>query len=158
MTENYLTLLEESLRQKQQVMAEIQEYNLRQEELFKSGNVDFDKFDEYVEEKGSLVDRLTTLDVGFEQLYTKVAEELQGNRQRYACQIKELQQLIGEITDTSVLIQAQEARNKALIEEYFRKAREGVCMGRRSTQAARNYYKTMSKSAGPVSIFMDSKK
>ena len=35
-------------------MAEIQEYNLRQEELFKSGNVDLDKFDEYVEEKGSL--------------------------------------------------------------------------------------------------------
>ena len=40
MTENYLTLLEESLRQKQQVMAEIQEYNLRQDELYKSGNVD----------------------------------------------------------------------------------------------------------------------
>ena len=56
MTENYLTLLEESLRQKQQVMAEIQEYNLRQEELFKSGNADLDKFDEYVEEKGSLVE------------------------------------------------------------------------------------------------------
>ena len=128
MTENYLTLLEESLRQKQQVMAEIQEYNLRQEELFKSGNADLDKFDEYVEEKGSLVDRLAALDVGFEQLYAKVAEELQDNRQRYAGQIKVLQQLIGEVTDTSVLIQAQEARNKALIEEYFRKAREGVCI------------------------------
>lgn len=158
MTENYLTLLEDSLRQKRQVMAEIQEYNRRQEELFKSGNADLDKFDQYVEEKGSLVDRLTALDNGFEQLYAKVAEELQGNRQRYAEQIKVLQQLVREITEDSVVIQAQEARNKALIEDYFRKARESVCMGRRSTQAARNYYKTMSKSAVPVSVFMDSKK
>ena len=31
MTENYLALLEESLRKKLQVMAEIQKYNLRQQ-------------------------------------------------------------------------------------------------------------------------------
>ena len=40
MTENYLALLEESLRKKLQVMAEIQKYNLRQQEIFQSGNVD----------------------------------------------------------------------------------------------------------------------
>ena len=46
MTGNYLTLLEESLRKKLQVMAEIQKYNLRQQEVFQSGNVDIDRFDE----------------------------------------------------------------------------------------------------------------
>ncbi len=33
MTGNYLTLLEESLKSKLQVMAEIQAYNLRQQEI-----------------------------------------------------------------------------------------------------------------------------
>ena len=58
MTENYLTLLEESLKKKLQVMAEIQQYNLRQQELFQSNSADIDKFDDYVEEKGALIDRL----------------------------------------------------------------------------------------------------
>ena len=66
MTENYLTLLEESLQEKLQVMADIQAYNLRQWEIFRSDDVDIDRFDEYVAEKGALIDRLTALDSGFE--------------------------------------------------------------------------------------------
>ena len=75
MTGNYLTLLEESLQEKLQVMADIQQYNLKQQEIFQSDNVDMDRFDEYVEEKGKLIDRLTALDNGFESLYAKVAKE-----------------------------------------------------------------------------------
>ncbi len=158
MTENYLNLLEESLRKKLQVMAEIQKYNLRQQEVFQSGNVDMERFDEYVEEKGTLIDRLTALDSGFEKLYAKVAEQLDGNREKYAAQIKALQGLVTEVTDTSVQIQAQEARNKKLIEDYFRKEKEGIRMGRKSSQAAIGYYKTMSKTAVMPPQFLDSKK
>ena len=158
MTENYLNLFEESLRKKLQVMAEIQKYNLRQQEVFQSGNVDMERFDEYVEEKGTLIDRLTALDSGFEKLYAKVAEQLDGNREKYAAQIKALQGLVTEVTDTSVQIQAQEARNKKLIEDYFRKEKEGIRMGRKSSQAAIGYYKTMSKTAVMPPQFLDSKK
>ena len=158
MTENYLTLLEESLKKKLQVMAEIQQYNLRQQELFQSNSADIDKFDDYVEEKGALIDRLSALDSGFEKLYAKVAEQLQGNREQYAVQIKRLQGLVAEVTDTSVQIQAQEARNKKLIEDYFRKEKEGIRMGRKSSQAAIGYYKTMSKTAVMPPQFLDSKK
>ena len=158
MTENYLNLLEESLRKKLQVMAEIQKYNLRQQEIFQSENVDMERFDEYVEEKGTLIDRLTALDSGFEKLYAKVAEQLDGNREKYAAQIKALQGLVTEVTDTSVQIQAQEARNKKLIEDYFRKEKEGIRMGRKSSQAAIGYYKTMSKTAVMPPQFLDSKK
>ena len=158
MTGNYLTLLEESLRKKLQVMGEIQDYNLRQEEIFKSENVDLDQFDNYVEEKGQLVDKLTALDNGFEQLYAKVAAELKDNREKYADQIKTLQGLITEVTDANVLIQTQEARNKKLIEDYFRKEREGIRQGRKSSKAAINYYRTMRKSSAGMSLYMDSKK
>ena len=74
MTENYLALLEESLKRKLHVMAEIQDYNLRQQEIFQSDNVDVDKFEEYVSEKGALIDKVNSLDNGFEQLYARVSD------------------------------------------------------------------------------------
>lgn len=158
MTENYLTLLEESLKKKLQVMAEIQQYNLRQQEIFQSGSADIDKFDDYVEEKGVLIDKLNALDDGFGKLYAKVAAQLKDNREQYAAQIKRLQGLVTEVTDTSVQIQAQEARNKKLIEDYFRKERQGIRDGRKSSKAAINYYRNMSKSAVVTPQFLDSKK
>ncbi|MCI9276868.1 MAG: flagellar protein FliT [Lachnospiraceae bacterium] len=158
MTGNYLTLLEESLRRKLQVMEEIQKYNMRQQEIFQSGEVDIDKFDEYVAEKGVLIDKLTALDSGFEKLYAKVSEELQGSREQYADQIRTLQGLVTQVTDRSVDIQAQEARNKKLVEDFFRRERDGIKIGRKSTKAAIGYYKTMSKTAVVAPQFMDSKK
>ena len=158
MTENYLTLLEESLKRKLQVMDEIQKYNLRQQEIFQSGNVESDKFDEYVDEKGALIDRLNALDSGFEKLYAKVAQELKENREQYTAQIRTLQELVTKVTDTSVAIQAQEARNKKMIEDYFRKEREGIRVGRKSSKAAINYYKNMSGSSVVMPLFMDDKK
>lgn len=158
MTENYLTLLEESLRRKLEVLAEIQKYNLHQQEIFQSDQVDLDKFDEYVAEKGVLIDKLTALDSGFEKLYSKVSEELKTNRQQYAGQIKTLQALVTEVTETGVAVQAQEARNKKLIEDYFKRERDGIRMNRKTSKAAINYYKNMNKSSVVMPVFMDDKK
>lgn len=158
MTGNYLALLEESLKRKLQVMAEIQEYNMRQQEVFQSDKVDVDQFDGYVAEKGALIDKLNSLDNGFEKLYDRVSEELKDNRHKYAEQIKTLQNLVAKVTETSVTIQAQEARNKKLIENYFRKEKEGIRMGRKSSKAAVDYYKNMNKSSVVLPLFMDSKK
>ena len=63
MNENYLNVLEESLQKKLQVMAKIQDYNLRQQEIFRSENVELGKFDEYVAEKGALIDEVTASDI-----------------------------------------------------------------------------------------------
>lgn len=158
MTGNYLTLLEESLKRKLQVMAEIQAYNLRQQEVFQADKVELEQFDEYMAEKETLIEKLTSLDNGFERLYQKVSEELKDNRQLYAEQIKSLQKLITEVTDASVTIQAQEARNKKMIEDYFQKERDGIRMNRKTSKAAIDYYRNMSKSAVVLPQFMDSKK
>lgn len=158
MTQNYLTLLEESLQKKLQVMDEIQQYNLRQQEIFQADEVDIDRFDEYVQEKGNLIDKLNSLDNGFESLYNKVAKELADNRDAYKDQIKRLQELVTQVTETSVTIQAQEARNKKLIEDFFQKTRESIRSGRKSSKAAYDYYKNMSKSSVVMPQFMDSKK
>ena len=143
MTENYLTLLEESLQKKLQVLDKIQDYNLRQQEVFQTGNAQLDRFDEYVAEKGALIEELTALDNGFESLYERVAEELKDNREKYAEQIKRLQELVTKVTESGVTIQAQEARNKQLIEKYFSKQRTGIKNGRVASKAAYDYYKNI---------------
>ena len=158
MTQNYLTLLEESLQNKLQVMDEIQQYNLRQQEIFQSEEVDLDCFDEYVEEKGNLIEKLSSLDNGFERLYAKVAKELADNRDKYKDQIKRLQELVTKVTETSVTIQAQEARNKKMIEDFFQRARDGIRNDRKTSKAAYDYYKNMSKSSVVLPQFMDKKK
>ncbi|MCH5338423.1 MAG: flagellar export chaperone FlgN [Acetatifactor sp.] len=158
MTQNYLTLLEESLQNKLQVMDEIQQYNLRQQEVFQSEEVDLDRFDEYVEEKGNLIEKLSSLDNGFERLYSKVSKELADNRDKYKDQIKRLQELVTKVTETSVTIQAQEARNKKLIEDFFQRARDGIRNDRKTSKAAYDYYKNMSKSSVVLPQFMDKKK
>ena len=158
MTENYLVILEESLRRKLQVLEDIQAYNQRQQEIFQADNVDLDQFDSYVDEKGVLIERLNSLDNGFERLYANVAQELSGNREKYGDQIQRLQGRVSKVTEAGIAVQAQEARNKKLIEEYFRRQREGIREGRKSSKAAFDYYKNMSKSSVVMPQIMDQKK
>lgn len=154
---NYLKILEESLLKKSKVLDDIAAYNEQQSKIFSEGKADIDKFDEYIDEKDKLIKQLSKLDDGFETLYAKVAEELAKNKSKYSVQIKELQKLVKEITDKSVSVQAQEARNKALIEEYFAKERLNIRNNRKTSKAAYDYYKSMSGSAFSSSQFMDSK-
>lgn len=155
--ENQLTILSESLDKKIEVLNEIQEYNLKQEAAFKSGIAKLEDFDEAVEEKDKLIEKLSRLDDGFESLYQRVAEELKDNRQKYASIIKEMQEKIKVVTELSVSIQAQEARNKKLVEEYFAKEREGIRRGRQNSRAALDYYKSMANPGYVPPQFMDSK-
>lgn len=158
MTENYLDILEESLEKKLQVMAKIQKYSLLQQEAFQAQEADLDRFDEYVNKKDELIEELTALDNGFEALYRNVSRELQDNRDKYADQIRRLQELVAKVTEGSVTIQTQEARNKKLVEDYFRRERDGIAKNRKSSRAAYNYYKSMSGSGSETSQWYDSKK
>lgn len=158
MKESYLDVLEQSLVEKIKVLDKIQDYNVRQEALFKSESPELSQFDSYVEEKGQLIEQLTKLDEGFEILYASLAEELKDNRQKYAVQIKRLQDLVAQVVEKGVAVEAQEQRNKKLVEEYFAREHTGIRKGRLSSKAAYDYYKTMNKSNVVPPQFMDSKK
>lgn len=82
--DNYLKILEESLRKKLRVLDEIQSYNEKQKQIFQSDSVEMDAFDAAVEEKGKLIEQISKLDEGFEALYSNVSKELDGNREKYA--------------------------------------------------------------------------
>lgn len=156
--ENQLTILAESLDKKIQVLTEIQEYNKRQEQMFSGTTVDMDGFDAAVEEKGKLIEKLTLLDSGFETMYAKLSEQLKDNRARYASEIRALQEKIATITEMSVSIQAQEKRNKQLVEQFFAKERMGLQQSRKASKAAYDYYRKVSSVSSEQPRFYDSKK
>ncbi len=142
--ESQLSILQESLAAKCQVLLEIQEYNRKQEAVFMADEVDMSLFDEAIEEKERLIQKLNILDDGFEVMYEKLEKELQGNREKYAGQIRILQQQVKQITDLGISIQAQEARNKALIENYFSRERANVHKNLQNSARAYKFYKSMS--------------
>lgn len=139
-----MSILQESLVAKRQILLEIQEYNRKQEAVFTAEEVDMSLFDEAIEEKGRLIERLTQLDDGFDSMYQKLARELENNRERYADQIHTIQQQIKEITDLGVSIQAQEARNKSLVESFFSRERKNIHTSLQNSAKAYNFYKSMS--------------
>ncbi|NLL75896.1 MAG: flagellar protein FliT [Clostridiales bacterium] len=158
MIENYLQVLEESLLKKKEVLLAIEEMNREQEQILKDENPSMEAFDESIDKKGLLIEELSRLDDGFETLYEHIKEQLLHNKDEYKGQIARLQKLIAEVTDKSVTIQAQEARNKKSAEKYFAKARRELKSGRVNSKAALDYYLNMNKAQIANPQFIDKKK
>ena len=156
--DNYLSVLEDSLKKKLQILDELTDYTTQQQELLKVEELDYEAFDRLVDQKEPLIEKIMELDQGFETVYDRIKEQLLGNKEQYAAQIKALQSLIGELTDKSVKLQTMEQRNKSAVEQQFRKSREKIRQGRQNKQAALNYYKNMNNSNYVPPQFLDDKK
>ncbi len=154
---NCLSVLAESLDMKLEVLLKIKEYTDKQKAVFEEESPDIDEFDSLVDDKDVLVDKLISLDDGFERLYQDISNELSTNRSKYSAQIKQLQDKIGTITELSASIQAQESRNKKMIEDYFAKERQGIKKNRVNSKAAYDYYRNMTGINVISSGFMDEK-
>ena len=158
MVNNYLTILEESLDKKKEVLQQIQDISMKQAELLKNSELDLQKFDEYVDVKDGFIKVLADLDEGFESLFQKIKQELSANREQYAVQIKCLQDKISAVTDLSVTIQAMESRNRDMVAAYFEKERNSLGSGRKSSKVAYGYYKNLKTAALEESRVFDLKK
>lgn len=158
MLNNYLTILEDSLKKKVAILDRIQGLNQAQMDLFKDGKPDLEQYDNYVNDKADCIAEIEKLDEGFETLYANVKQELDQNRSLYAEQIKRMQGLIGEITEKSMSVQAQESRNRDMVTAYFKKERESIGQGRKASKAAYGYYQSLSKAGRESNSIMDLKK
>lgn len=158
MMDNYLEILEDSLKQKSVILDKITEYNGKQEALLKQEKMSLEDFDFYMEQKDELIEQLGRLDDGFETLYERIRQQLQDNKDAHKEQIGRLQRLITQVTEKSVSIQAQEARNKKLVEEYLTREKQQLGQERQTSKAAYDYYKSMSNSGAVMPQFMDQKK
>lgn len=153
--ENSLRILSDGLDKKMDVLRRIQNYNREQEKAFTEGRADLEAFDRAIEEKDALIEELMKLDDGFETLFERISGEIKEKKQAYAPQIAILQKKISEITELSVSIQAQEARNKKLVEEFFSKERSRLGNERKGSKAAYDYYRNMSGAGVNMSRFLD---
>ena len=139
------SILSDSLDKKIEVLKKIQTYNEEQEKAFTESEPDMDSFDAAIEEKEKLIQEVMKLDQGFESMYERVRAELDGHRDEYKDQIAELQKKITVITELSNAVQAKEARNKKLIEDYFAKQRVEIKKSRQRAKAAYGYQQSMMK-------------
>lgn len=132
--------------------------NEEQERLFKEDVFSEKAFDEIIDRKGMLIDDLNKLDEGFENLYEHIRLQLLDGREKYATQIAALQKLITKVTEMGASVQAQEARNKELADNYFLNRKKELKQGRQNSKAALNYYRNMNRSQVVQPQFMDKKK
>jgi hypothetical protein len=158
MMEQYLDILMESLHKKIGVLDSLAAINVRQKECMAAEPVDYEGFDGCVDEKDRLIQDLDKMDEGFELAYAHVKEELPANREKYAAYVRRMQDLISEVMDKSVSLQAQEERNRQAVEDAFRRERKGLRQGRKSSKAAMDYYRNVSSSNVMPPQFMDKKK
>lgn len=158
MNQQYVVALEESLEKKIHVLEEIFRICRLQEELLKKKPFSYEQFDAYVNDKDICIEKLNKLDEGFELIYERVGQELKGNSAFYKRQIVHLQQMISEITDKSVAVQALEERNKKTISEIFTEERKTIGQGKRSLNVAMNYYRNMNGANIISPQYMDKKK
>lgn len=158
MMENYLTVLEDSLLKKIKILDQLADYSRKQEELLGQETLSLEDFDTYVDKKDELVQALTKLDEGFETVYEHIKAQLLADKEAYKAQIVRLQTLISTVTEKSVSIQAQEARNKTMVEKHFSGMRKEMRQSVKGSKAAYDYYKSMSNTNIVSPQFMDQKK
>ncbi|MGN0318261.1 MAG: flagellar protein FliT [Lachnospira sp.] len=156
-TQNYLSLMIDSLNKKKSLLQQIVDCNEVQKSILDCDNLDRDAFESNMLDKGNCIDEINILDEGFQSLYNRVKVELETNREDYTEEIKALQQLIREVTELGTRIEVQEKRNKVKVEEMFRRERKEHQTAKRSASMAQSYYQSMNK-LNFEPQFMDTKK
>ncbi len=145
MTTSYLKVLQESLLKKKEVLESIVLASEKQREIVSAENVDWDAFDRSVDAKGVLIDNLTKIDDGFQNVYERVKEELSQNRDFYKQEIADMQVLIRGVTELSAKVETLELRNKSLIEQRFAREHQQIRQSKVGSKVAMEYYQKMNK-------------
>lgn len=158
MSDKYIDILLQSLKKKEKVLTEIVRLDNIQKEQLEAELGEVEDFDRTVEDKARCIEQLEQLDSGFQKVYDRVAEELKTNREVYRDEIGQMKALVQRVTDLSVEIQVQEARNKDLMTQKFATVKQKARSLRTNGKVADQYYKNMLKLNNVDAQFMDNKK
>lgn len=153
----YIQLLIDSLSKKEKILDELMQITTFQQTIIDSEGFDEDEFLKTISLKEVLINNLAELDRGFELVYDRIRAELNENRGEYTTQITKLKELVTEVTDLSVKLQALEKRNRLKLETLIAHKRKNIKNARLSNETVANYYKSMSKSQSTQSYFYDKK-
>lgn len=155
---NYITILIDSLHKKLTILDGILEENEKQKELASQETLDLELLEPTLTKKQEYIDQLNELDEGFQTIYDRVKSELTEHPENHKDEIDEMKSLISRITGKSIAVQAEEARNKQVIQEHFNKFKREIRQSKSSTKAVTNYYNNMNKLTNIEPQFLDRKK
>ena len=159
--DDYVQIMIESLSKKTELLDTLIRKNEAQNKCLSGkeyDDIDWDAFNLLVAEKEIAIERINKMDEGFQTLYDRVKEQLTENKDKYADSIREIQRLIGEITEQGVKIRTGEERNRKLIEKVLGNRKKVIRKMRNSLRAASSYAQTMSPNFGSELSSMDDKK
>lgn len=154
----YINVLVTSLRKKHSLLEEIMKLISEEEKILKTPDISLDEIEVLQKEKGQLLESLELADEGFEKVYRRVKEEFEQQKYNYESEIKEMQVLIKKITDLTVKVQAQEIRNKQLVELFFQQKKQEVRSYKNNTKTVNQYHQHMANRGNGQSFFMDNKR
>ena len=154
-TENYLQIMIDSLVQKEELLKQIVDYNEKQQAIITAAEFDEDAFEQNLNDKGELVEKILE---GFNSVFNRIKDDVQSNKARFKQPLARLKELVTTVTDLGVRIQAQELRNKQLVEKRFAQMRKELSNAKRATSKANAYYKNANKLNNYESHFLDQKK
>lgn len=155
---DYIIMMKDSLERKLDLLEQLQVKNRLQTAILKDPNSDPDELEANVEAKGRLIERLESLDEGFDSLYKRVAESLEANKEMYANDIHEMQDLIRKITDMSAQVEMLEKKNKEIAVSKFSTVRSQIKETNHSGKVVTNYYNNMMATNTMSPSFLDDKK
>lgn len=155
----YVTMMVDALKKKENVLTLLLEKTREQEMLLRSDELDEDEFSATIEEKGNGLDDLNQIDEGFDALFKMVKQEMTSHREQYRSQIKEMQTLIGRVSDLGVQIQALEQQNSERFKMYLSNKRKEIREFHVNNRTATSYYQNMANVHTPdQSYFFDEQK
>ena len=156
--DTYLDMLQDSLKKKLDILNRIMRYQKEESDMLQSESMQMEAFDKSIHEKVVLAESIDSLDDGFEQVYDRIREEMIRNKERYAGSIRAMQNMIAEISEKNILIQAEENRLRMEVDNFAKRESALLRQKRDPGKAARSYFNNMKKLNYVGSQFMDKKK
>ena len=157
--QTYVTVLEDTLYTKEEVLQKIYEATKHQEASLLMQEADMESFEQEMDIQDTLLQKLEELDRGFESIYEKIATALQYQKEAYKAQILKMQERIKRCTDLGVQIQATEQRNRERLEAYLTMERQEIAKFQSNNKTANLYHQHMANQHQEwQSYFLDRKK
>ena len=148
----------QSMDEKSDCLKKLLEMTAQQEQAISGENIDWDTFDRLIDEKETVIDRLGELDDGFQAVFDKIRDELEGRKALYKDRISKLQGQIRQVTDQSNALITAEQRNKTLMENATSIERKRIRQTKTNARLASNYYNSMNRINMIDPQLMDKKK
>ncbi|MCM1244672.1 MAG: hypothetical protein NC293_03400 [Roseburia sp.] len=139
----YVRMMADTLKRKKEILTFLYDKTKEQELLLKDEEMDEEKFQATIDEKGKKIDELNELDEGFDALFKYVEKEIKANRNDYKEDILLMQKLIGEVSELGIQIQALEHQNSGHFKIYLANQRNMIREFHVNNKTTSSYYQNM---------------